>query len=435
MPMLASISSVQPVDHERLAQRAQQLARRRSVASSGRRRRRGSRTPNSSPPRRATVSLLAQRASSRRATSCEQRSPWWWPSVSLISLKWSRSISITAAMSPERRAGARSPGRCGRGTARGSAGRSARRAAPGAPWRSPGGRRGGRRAAAGTAATIAGSEKSAASTTIGREAEHQAGGRGLEEAGRARGSAEHARGAGPSRSRSRRAPTLTTKNDDAGEQDAGQVARREVAARCTRGRSGGQRQHDAGARPAVIAYWPRLNAILCSGLPRSAVGDQVGASQGREGAASGPATSIIATAKVVEVVTSPSAPAREHLQRDELAEEGEEEEHHRLRRGEELRDPPRRRHHPDRASSPPTPNDGGRRRGREVRVVWRERSWLRAANRPGRRDPGTRAITTCGRCEPVMRTSPTSCPAPRPSRNTASDAGDEREAIQACLRS
>ncbi len=56
-----------------------------------------SRIPNSSPPSRATVSLARSVARSRTAASCSSRSPWWWPSVSLISLKWSRSISITRA--------------------------------------------------------------------------------------------------------------------------------------------------------------------------------------------------------------------------------------------------------------------------------------------------------------------------------------------------
>ena len=66
-------------------------------------RRCGSSTPNSSPPRRATVSASRSAALRRRDTSCSSRSPWWWPSVSLISLKWSRSMIITTAVSPERR--------------------------------------------------------------------------------------------------------------------------------------------------------------------------------------------------------------------------------------------------------------------------------------------------------------------------------------------
>ena len=92
----------QALDRERLAQPGQQLAgddvgvagaAQREAAARRTRRRRGGRPCR---PRRAS-------ARSRRATSSSSRSPAWWPSVSLISLKWSRSISITAeAMSARR---------------------------------------------------------------------------------------------------------------------------------------------------------------------------------------------------------------------------------------------------------------------------------------------------------------------------------------------
>ena len=67
----------------------------------------GSSTPNSSPPRRATVSAVRSVVLSRSATSWRSTSPWWWPSVSLTSLKWSRSMIITASP-PPRRSAARS---------------------------------------------------------------------------------------------------------------------------------------------------------------------------------------------------------------------------------------------------------------------------------------------------------------------------------------
>ena len=66
----------------------------------------GSRMPNSSPPRRATVSAVRSVVLRRSATSWSSTSPWWWPSVSLTSLKWSRSMIITAAP-PWRRSAAR----------------------------------------------------------------------------------------------------------------------------------------------------------------------------------------------------------------------------------------------------------------------------------------------------------------------------------------
>ena len=58
----------------------------------------GSRTANSSPPTRATSSASGAQASSRGPISRRSRSPAWWPSVSLSSLKWSRSISSSASL-------------------------------------------------------------------------------------------------------------------------------------------------------------------------------------------------------------------------------------------------------------------------------------------------------------------------------------------------
>ena len=58
----------------------------------------GSRTANSSPPTRATSSASGTPASRRGPISRRSRSPAWWPSVSLSSLKWSRSISSSASL-------------------------------------------------------------------------------------------------------------------------------------------------------------------------------------------------------------------------------------------------------------------------------------------------------------------------------------------------
>ncbi len=101
MPMLASTSSVRP-SIENGSRRPASSWRATTLASPGRRSF-GSSTPNSSPPRRATVSCSPSDCSSRCATSSSRRSPAWWPSVSLISLKWSRSISITAEATSARR--------------------------------------------------------------------------------------------------------------------------------------------------------------------------------------------------------------------------------------------------------------------------------------------------------------------------------------------
>src|SRR6266508_1532933 len=59
----------------------------------------GRRVPNSSPPNRARRSSSRRTVESRGPISFRSRSPKWCPSVSLISLKWSRSISITATSS------------------------------------------------------------------------------------------------------------------------------------------------------------------------------------------------------------------------------------------------------------------------------------------------------------------------------------------------
>ena len=101
MPIEASTSSVRP-SIENGSRRPARSWRATTLASPGRRSC-GSSTPNSSPPRRATVSLSPSDCSRRRATSSSRRSPAWWPSVSLISLKWSRSISITAEATSARR--------------------------------------------------------------------------------------------------------------------------------------------------------------------------------------------------------------------------------------------------------------------------------------------------------------------------------------------
>ena len=57
---------------------------------------------NSSPPSRAIVSASRSVARRRGAASTRSRSPLAWPSVSLISLKRSRSITITATPASSR---------------------------------------------------------------------------------------------------------------------------------------------------------------------------------------------------------------------------------------------------------------------------------------------------------------------------------------------
>ena len=54
-----------------------------------------------------------------------------------------------------------------------------------------------------------------------------------------------------------------------------------------------------------IAYWPMLNAIRCSGLPRTRSAITL-APDSATNATAGPAQSIIATANVVDVDSSPS---------------------------------------------------------------------------------------------------------------------------------
>ena len=82
----------------------------------------GSRTANSSPPRRASVSSRAAAAVRRAADRTSARSPTWWPSVSLTSLKRSRSNSSSADRGA-RLAPPRTPRRRARRGARGWAGR------------------------------------------------------------------------------------------------------------------------------------------------------------------------------------------------------------------------------------------------------------------------------------------------------------------------
>ena len=80
--------------------------RARSTACSASSLRRTS-TTNSSPPRRATRSLLDACSSSRSATATSSSSPTACPSVSLTSLKWSRSMRSSATV-PVDRSSARS---------------------------------------------------------------------------------------------------------------------------------------------------------------------------------------------------------------------------------------------------------------------------------------------------------------------------------------
>ena len=67
-----------------------------------RRRRPGRISTNSSPPSRPTTSPSRTTERSRSAAAASTRSPSAWPSVSLMTLKWSRSISTTATLGPPR---------------------------------------------------------------------------------------------------------------------------------------------------------------------------------------------------------------------------------------------------------------------------------------------------------------------------------------------
>ena len=60
-------------------------------------------TANSSPPSRATIAVSLTHAQSRAATACNSASPVGCPSVSLTSLKRSRSSMSTARSAPPRR--------------------------------------------------------------------------------------------------------------------------------------------------------------------------------------------------------------------------------------------------------------------------------------------------------------------------------------------
>ena len=105
MPIEPPISSVSPsttngsrsarLERSRRRPGRRRRRARRAAARRTRRRRGGRRC------RRCAACVLR-----RSATSCSSTSPRWWPSVSLTSLKWSRSMIITAAP-PWRRSAAR----------------------------------------------------------------------------------------------------------------------------------------------------------------------------------------------------------------------------------------------------------------------------------------------------------------------------------------
>ena len=63
----------------------------------------GSRMANSSPPKRAAVSDSRKQACNLSAASFSRQSPAAWPRLSLTSLKRSRSMNCTTALSPTRR--------------------------------------------------------------------------------------------------------------------------------------------------------------------------------------------------------------------------------------------------------------------------------------------------------------------------------------------
>ena len=107
MPALAVTASVSPSisigrDSSALSSLTMAMARSASVTSAMTR-------ANSSPPRRATVACSPTARSRRSETSQRRRSPMAWPSVSLTSLKRSRS-SRTMATPPLLVEGVRRPG-------------------------------------------------------------------------------------------------------------------------------------------------------------------------------------------------------------------------------------------------------------------------------------------------------------------------------------
>ena len=198
------------------------VARRLARAGAGRRtrRRRGGRR----------CRTRAARRRSRRETSWSSRSPMWWPSVSLISLKWSRSMIITTAVSPLRRAArtawsmrSRKSSRFGRPVSASCSAWCSLAIASRPPRCTA---KSGRKSRA-----IAGSAEVGGEHDDRREAEQQAVDRGLEEEVARRGSGRRLRALRRARPRWRRAPMLTTKNVGDGEHHAGQVARGAGAAR------------------------------------------------------------------------------------------------------------------------------------------------------------------------------------------------------------
>ena len=92
-PMLAAICSSMPSTVKRSDERrGDPLAGALGGAA-----RRAAATANSSPPSRATWSPARSAVRIRGPSWASTRSPAWWPSVSLSSLKWSRSITSSAS--------------------------------------------------------------------------------------------------------------------------------------------------------------------------------------------------------------------------------------------------------------------------------------------------------------------------------------------------
>ena len=136
------------------------------------------------------------------------------------------------------------------------------------------------------------------------QAEHQAVDRGLEEQV-ARHVLEDADALGE-RDHGRDEAGVEDEERDRGEQDAGQVARDEM--RLGHARQVGRGLQDAAGGADRDRVLGEVERHLLRRLARRCVSATRFASPSASSAASGPATSMVAMANVVEVVTSPSAP-------------------------------------------------------------------------------------------------------------------------------
>ena len=217
---------------------------------------------------------LAQRAAqARRRRACSSSSPSWWPSVSLISLKRSRSSSITATV---RALAAREDA----APARGGPCSSVRLGSPvsascsASCWWSTARRPARCSANSGSAEQRQRGEREVGGDDDDRpEAEQDADRRGLHRRGRCAGSARTARRRRATTARAT-SSALMTKNAAAAATARGQVVRRRT------GRRPAEVAEQRAARPprpaTASAYWPTLKTTRSGGLRRRSVGDDRG---------------------------------------------------------------------------------------------------------------------------------------------------------------